>query len=106
MRWSHASFSKFSVVVLTWGALLGETVSISREAISLDDSGERSVAFVSLGFASRVTVALRGFLVELIGSANAPAAAGVGVIGGGAAGVAGFACARFLGGVDGACCSS
>jgi hypothetical protein len=86
--------------------LLGETVSRSREATSLDVSGERSVAFVSLGFASRVTAALRGFLLELVVSAKALAAAGVGVTGGGAAGVAGLPCARFLGGVEGAWVSS
>jgi len=86
--------------------LLGETVSRSRETTSLDVSGERSVAFVSFGSASRVIAALRGFLLELVGSAKALAAAGVGVTGGGATGVAGLPCARFLGGVAGACASS
>lgn len=85
--------------------MLGETVSRSREATSLDVSGERSVAFVSLGFASRVTAALRGFLVELVASAKALAAAGVGVTGGGAAGAV-LPCTRFLGGVEGAWVSS
>jgi hypothetical protein len=45
-------------------------------------------------------------LLELVGSAKALAAAGVGVTGGGAAGVAGLPCARFLGGVAGARASS
>lgn len=83
--------------------MLGDTVSISRDATSRDVSGDSSGAFVSLGLASRVTVALRGFLVEFPDSAKSPAAVGVGVSGGrAAAGVVGLRCARFLGGVEGA----
>lgn len=86
-------------MVSVWGR---DTDSTFRDATSRDVSGESSVALVSLGSAMRVTAALRGFfLVDVVSSAKTPAAAGVGVNGGSAAGVDDLACVFFLGGVEG-----
>jgi hypothetical protein len=85
IRWSQATRSRFSVVVLLTGALEGEADS-SRDATIREVSGDSRVAFVELGSASLATLAFRGFfLVPSTGSAMSPTALGVGVSGGGAA---------------------
>lgn len=96
---SHASLSKFSVVVLFWGAFDGDNESRYLDVTTRDDSGESSGAFVNLGPARRMTVAFCGFPVAPEeGCAKSPAPPGVGVDGTAAPLGFGFV-ARFLGGV-------
>lgn len=96
MTCAQAIWSKLSVVIFAGGALEGDAGSMSLDAMTLDVSGDSSVALVALGSANRVMGCLWGCF-RSAGLAMALAALGVGVHGG-----AGAACwVRLIGGVAG-----